>query len=295
MLECRSSNPSHQRPPRWLLGCTCRSSISTVQGGTNICRAFETSAGNGVQHGSTIAFWKMSGPNSHTDTAQGHSRAFIKGARTSMAMNLQDLAGLCPFVRESQVVRPNGHNSELGERIFNAGNHVDIIVETIAIATIPKRMQKLYIRLHLHSIVPRQTILPSIRHDKRCKGIQQPALSSGHYSKFSHTASKMHNEKQQGTVFIRFPRCLVFCSVSIRMFPFEMFPFDHLHLWHLLFHIVSETKGAASNEPVCGLSFTAMEGKGNKQTASLKALKPFWKGIECILQQHASKWSLLLW
>ena len=132
-------------------------------------------------------------------------------------MSLQDLAGLCPFVRESQVVRPNGHNSELGERIFNARNHVDIIVETIAIATIPKRMQKLYIRLHLHSIVPRQTILPSIRHDKRCKGIQQPALSSGHYSKFSHTASKMHNEKQQGTVFIRFPRCLVFCSVSIRI------------------------------------------------------------------------------
>jgi hypothetical protein len=61
--------------------------------------------------------------NSQTVTAQGHSRAFIKGAWTSMAMKLHFFSGFCPFVQEFQAARHNEHNSELEQRIFNAGNH----------------------------------------------------------------------------------------------------------------------------------------------------------------------------
>ena len=83
----------------------------------------------------------------------------------------------------------------------------------------------------------------------------------------------MHNVKQQRTVFIRFPSFLgvLFRFYSYCLVPFEMFPVDHLHLWHLLFHSSKVRFGnkmhVAHNQLVCGLCSIAMEGNSNKQTA----------------------------
>ena len=163
-----------------------------------------------------------------------------------------------------------------------------------------KRMQKMCIRLAQRCAEADDFA----QHKARCcKGIEQPALLSGH-CKFSYTAPKMHNEKQQGSVFIRFQdfwcfvqvlfvffvglcsflsRCvlLTICIFVIYCSTFQRFVFGNkMH--------------GGCNELVCGLCSTAIEGKSNKQTASswVRA-KPLWKGIECKVQQHGSKLSLV--
>lgn len=165
-------------------------------------------------------------------------------------------------------------------------------------------MQKMCIRPYLHSVVPRQTILPSIRQDRRCKGIEQPALLSGHYCKFSYTTPKMHNEKQQGSVFIRFQDFWCFVQVLFVLFVgLCSFLSRCVLLTICIFVIYCSTfqrfvfgnkMHGGCNELVCGLCSTAIKGKSNKQTASswVRA-KPLCKGIKCKVQQHGSKLSLV--